>query len=215
LRKLPAPPAAGALSPAVDHWRAGRPITRIYHRRWGPLGFNPTKAAGRFRPIFDQRGKVVPTAYAAEDFETALAEGLLRGVEEIEAGRRRRLYVKQVANLSSVTLVPKTDLALARMHGQGLDRLELLREDLVDCNSSRYPYSAEWAQALYDCSTSLAGIAWTSRQNDSGKALVLWDGPIEPAAVLERTGRALPLDSGPGLDLVRQACAYARIDFEG
>jgi hypothetical protein len=214
-RKPPAPPAAETLSPAIELWEAGKPLTRIYHRRRGPLGFNPTKATGRFRPVRDSAGKVVPTAYAAEDQETALAEGLLRGVEAIEAGRRRRLFVREVQNLSLVTLVPKADLKLARLHGQGLQRLELLREDIIDCNASRYPYTAEWAQALYHCPEPLAGIIWTSRQNDSGKALLLWEGPIKPKKVLEKAGASLPLDDDPGLDLVRQACAYASIDFEG
>jgi hypothetical protein len=214
-REPPEPPLAEVLSPAIDKWKAGKPLTRIYHRRRGPLVFNPTKAAGRFRPIYDNAGKIVPTAYAGEDQETALAEGLLRGVEAIEAGHRRRLFLKQVQNLSMVTLLPKVDLTLARLHGQGLQRLELLREDVVDCNASRYPYTAEWAQAIYSCSVPLAGIVWTSRQNDSGKALVLWEGSLDPKESFEKSGPSLRLDDGPGLDLVRQACAYAHIDFEG
>lgn len=213
-REAPAVPSASELSPATHIWEAGRPFSRIYHRRRGSLGFNPTGSTGRFRPIRDDKGHIVPTAYAGEDLETALAEGLLRGVEKVESGRRR-LYQKQVKNLSIATLVSSADLVLARLHGQGLHRLNLLREDVIDCNTVRYPYTAEWAQALYNCEVPLMGIIWTSRQNDSGKAMVLWQGPLDPRTTLQQDGPSLALDSEPGLDLVRQACAYARIDFEG
>ena len=199
----------------MDVWKSGRPITRVYPRHYGARGFNPTLTSARFRPLRDRRGHLVPTAYGAADQETALAEALLRGVEALQAGRRRRLYLREVRGLNLATIWPTVDLRLARLHGQGLQRLSLLREHLIDCDESSYPYTAEWAQALYDCPTDLAGIVWTSRQNDSGKALVLWQGVIEPKTDLWTDGTSIPLDSEPGIDLVRQACAYAGIDFEG
>ena len=42
---------------------------------------------------------MVPTAYAAEDVETALAEALLRGVSSLQRGYRRRLFVGEVRDL--------------------------------------------------------------------------------------------------------------------
>jgi len=200
--------------PLTERWEAGRPIVHIYHRRWGPQGFNPTDAPGRFRPIRTRSGKIIPTAYGASDEETALAEGLLRGVEALEKGHRRRLYRKEVEGLSMVTLVPKVDLVLAKLHGPGLVRLEVTRPQLIDCRAAHYPYTAEWAQALYLCKIKLFGIVWTARQNDSGRALVLWKGLVRPKSHLRTAEPPTPLDKGKGLDLVRQACAYANIDFD-
>lgn len=213
-RKRPDPPAPADLDPVVEVWPVGKPLVRLYDRTWGPLGFNPTDSSSRFRPIYD-KGKVVPTAYAAEDRETALAEVLLRGVDALAEGRNLRLYLKEVIDVEMVTLSPVRDLHLARLHGQGLARLKAMRSDLIDAVPPDYPYTAAWAQALYDCPTELAGIAWTSRQNDSGRALVLWQGPLDPSSDFEQDGDPISLDVEPGIELVRQACAVAGFEFEG
>jgi hypothetical protein len=212
--RRPAVPKPDALDPAIETWPAGRPIYRIYSRRFGVLGFNSTRASSRFRPVFTGTGRVVPTAYGGEDRETAFAEVLLRGVKAAEKGRRR-LYLKEVDGLDLAMLVPQADLPLARLRGQGLTRLGLTRKHVIDCEEAEYPYTAEWAQALYDCRRAPVGIVWTSRQNDSGRACVLWEGRVRPRRALKLDGAPIALDSEPGIDLVRQACAYAVIDFEG
>ena len=157
----------------------------------------------------------MPSAYGGEDEETALAEALLRGADALSKGKRPRLYVKEVRGLDLVELVPSVDLRLIRLRGQGLTRLGLLREDVIDCGADRYPYTAKWAQALYDGDPKFSGIVWTSRQNDAGRALVLWNGRVEPVRSLRIAGVPLHLDAEPGTDLVRQACIDADVDFEG
>ena len=108
------------------------------------------------------------------------------------------------------------DLPLARLHGAGLTRLGLLREHVIDCHERDYPYTAEWGQALHDgCGASIAGIAWTSRQNDSSKALMLWGNRVEPNEDLSLVDHPISIDEEPGLELVRLACARAGIDFAG
>lgn len=214
LAARPKPPPAAKLKPVVETWPAGEPIFRIYNKRWGPLGFNSGDASARFRPIYDS-GKIVPTAYAAGDEETAFAEVLLRGVDAISAGRVPRLYKKEVKDIEMVRLLPTREIQLARMHGQGLTRLKLLRGQLIDLFPTDYPYTAVWAQALYDCPVDLAGMIWTSRQNDSGRAIILWQGPLDPEQDLEQDGDVIALDSEPGLELVRQAAATAGFAFSG
>lgn len=215
MRPRPAVPAAADLKLSIDRWPAGKPLVRLFHRDRGALGFNPTPVSSRFRPIHDRRGAVVPTAYAAADRETAFAEVLLRGVDAVAHDEWPRLYRKEVAGIEMAILLPKRELPLARLHGQGLSRLRVLRTELIDADPPDYPYTAEWAQAIYDCPTDVAGIAWTSRQNDSERAVVLWQGPVDPAADLEPVGDPVPLDREPGIDLVRQACVEAGFDFEG
>ena len=214
-RARPAVPPAADLDPAVEVWPAGKPLVRLYHRDHGPLGFNPTSSVSRFRPVHDRKGVVVPTAYAAADQETALAEVLLRGVDALAEDRWPRLYRKEVTGIEMATLLPKRDIPLARLHGQGLTRLRLLRSELVDATPPDYPYTAEWAQAIFDCPVKVDGIAWTSRQNDSERAMVLWQGPLDPTADFGQEGPTTALDSEPGIDFVRRACAYAGFDFEG
>jgi hypothetical protein len=211
----PAVPAAAQLQPTVEVWPAGKPLVRIYQRDFGPRGFNSTLGYARFRPVLDPAGEVVPTAYAGADAETAFAEVLLRGVDALSRGTQPRLYLRDVLAKDLVTLVLTRDLPLARLHGPPLTRLGLTRAQIIDADPPDYPYTAEWAQAIYDCPTEVAGIAWTSRQNDSERAAILWQGPVDPEADLEQLGEIVALDSEPGLDLVRQACVFSGFAFEG
>jgi len=214
-REPPEVPAPGDLKPAEEAWPAGKPMVRLFERSRGPLGFNPTSSLARFRPVLTEKGAVVPTAYGGEDRETAIAESLLRGVDALQRGKRPQLFRKDVKGLGMVELVPTSDLRLIRLRGQGLTRLGLLREDVVDCGADRYAYTAEWAQALYRCDAKLSGIVWTSRQNDAGRALVLWGDRLDLDEDIRTAGAPIALDDEPGLEIVRQACTYAGVDFEG
>ena len=93
----PEPPARG-LDPLLVSWAAGVELHRVVQARYGATGSNPMSSSGRFRPVYSGAGdarSVVPTIYAGENRETALAEGLLRGVTGGEI--RRRLYRREVA----------------------------------------------------------------------------------------------------------------------
>ncbi len=196
----------------MEAWEPGREIVRVYDSRGGPLDFNPTDSPGRFRPIY-VAGRVVPTLYGAADAETALAEGLLRGVSALRSGRRRRLYRAQVEGHRIVTLRCEDELRLARLHGAGLQRLGLTRQNVIDTEESEFPYTATWARALWGSKPRPHGIVWTSRQNDSARAMILWENRVR-AASLAVLDHPVALDVDPGLDLVRQACLDADVDLE-
>jgi RES domain len=214
-RKLPEPPPPAELLPAIELIPAGSKPVRLYQRRFGPTAFNPTEEAeGRFRPVHDD-GQVVPTAYLAGDQETALAEVLLRGVDALAAGLEPRLYRRQVEEVSMAGIEVTREFRLARLRGQGLTRLHVRREELIDVGPDDYPYTARWAQALYESEERFDGIAWTSHQNDAGLAMMLWEGRVDPDRDLAPTGESLALDRDPGLDLVRQASLAAGFAFEG
>lgn len=189
-------------------------MVRVFVVDRGELGFNPTTSSGRFRPVFTgpaPGNAVVPTMYTAEDVETAIAEALLRGCDN--DGARQRLYRLEVDGLACAILQPLRDLQLARLHGAGLKRLGLSRGELIDSDQDAYEWTARWAQALHDHSVNVDGLVWTSRQNDSADALMLWGDRVDERDLRVIAG-AVRLDRDPGLDLVRQACLDAGIDFE-
>jgi hypothetical protein len=210
----PAVLGATAIKPLLETLPRGYTLIRTYQCTQGPLSFNPTTSSARFRPVRDRLGQIVPTAYLAADEETALAEGVLRGVSAIAAGALpRRLYRAEVEGLALVRLSVQRPIRVARLHGAGLARLGLLRAHVVDCEEADYPYTAAWAQSLWGSPHRPAGIAWTSRQNDSARAYLLWEPRVHGRLLLD--GPEIALDREPGLDRVRQACVAAGVDFEG
>jgi len=213
---LPAIPGADQLAKdlQLETWEEGEQLVRVYHRDHGAQGFNPTPSSARFRPVHTARGDVVPTAYGAADVETALAETLLRGVDALAAKSRRRLFISEVTGIEMAMIVPRKEIVLARFRGQGLTRLRLRRTDVINCEAIRYPYTAKWGQAVFDCSVDVGGIVWTSKQNDAERAVMLWEGPVN-SKDLVLDGPPVPLDSGRGLEMVRSACVLAGFDFEG
>lgn len=211
----PSVPRPADLRILVEELPAGTELVRVYDRRWGPLGFNPTPTSARFRPIHRRDGTVVPTAYVASDEETAVAEGVLRGVSALADGHARtRLFTVEVDPLDVCRLRLARPLRAARLHGVGLTRVGLLREHVIDSDERSYPYTAEWAQAIWGARSRPHGIAWMSRQNDSGRAYVLWEPRVKPGTLVQSSA-ALRLDREPGRDLVRRVCVAAGVDFEG
>jgi hypothetical protein len=215
-RRRPAVPRPGHLSPAIEVLKPGSTLIRVYQRRFGPLDFNREDAVARFRPVRNTSGAVVPTAYVAHDQETAIAEAVLRGVSALNRGApRRRLFGLEVDGLDMARLRTTRPLRLVRLHGLGLARLNLLREHVIDTPESEYDYTAAWAQALYGHRGRPHGLVWTSRQNDTSRAFILWGGTRVGSEWLQLEGDPVALDREPGLDLIRQVCADAGVDFEG
>ena len=212
----PAVRRSGSLSPAIEVLKAGSALIRVYQRRFGPLDFNGGDTVARFRPIRNTSGAVVPTAYGAHDQETAIAEAVLRGVSALGHGSpRRRLFRLEVDGLDMARLRTTRPLRLVRLHGLGLTRLNLLREHVIDSPESEYDYTAAWAQTLYGHRSRAHGLVWTSRQNDTSRAFILWGGTRVRPGWLQVEGDPMALDREPGLDLIRQVCADAGVDFEG
>ncbi len=212
----PAVPRPRELFPTIEELKAGSTLVRIYQRRYGPLEFNPGGVLARFRPTRNASGVVVPTAYGAHDHETAIAEAVLRGVSALGRGSpRRRLFRLEVDGLDMARVRTTRPLRLVRLHGVGLTRLNLLREHVIDCPESEYDYTAAWAQALYGHRSRPHGLAWTSRQNDTSRAFMLWGGTRVRQEWLQLDGDPVALDREPGLDLIRRVCADSGVDFEG
>lgn len=208
-------PRPAAVDPLIDELAAGTELTRVYDRRWSATSFNPAEGRAQFRPVRDRGGAVVPTAYFGSDPETALSEVLLRGVTALaESGLPRRLYRHEIDGYDLCRLVLTRPVRVVRLHGAGLTRLRVLRAHVVDCDEDAYEYTAAWAQALWGSRRRPAGLVWTSRQSDSGRAYMLWEPRVSPGT-LASVAAALALDREPGLDAVRRACVDAGIDFEG
>lgn len=121
----------------------------------------------------------MPTLYAGTTVEVALMEVVLRDVPVPSAGFVMRLDARTDPRRVA-QLLPRRELRLADLSTLGLRRLGLQRPDVIDCNESAYPSTRALAQWIYANCPAAQGIAWTSRQDDKGQAIVLFEPRVAP-----------------------------------
>lgn len=205
---LPAPPEPQRLDPLVSEWAAGRLLVRVHRHELASTSFNSGGGRGRFHPFAARSGSVVPTLYAADSVDGALSETAFRAVPLHRSARSLR--ASRLTPLRLSVLAPNRGLRLAALYGHGLRRLGLLRRDLIDTEATRYEHTAAWAAALHAAPSALDGVEWVSRQRDASRAVVLFGDRVAAGELTLREG-PIPLDRGPGWDLVLEAAEAAGI----
>ena len=178
----------------IVEWPA-RPLWRIYAKVFGPLGFNGTnKGDARFSPI-KHAGAIIPTMYAATGVQAALMETVLHDVPLPSIGFVLRLNTfteqRRVAQLH--TAIP---LQLADLSTVGLRRMGFARADVVDSDKLHYPVTRQLAAWVYTQCPDVHGLAWTSRQDDSAQAVVLFETRL-PAGALGVVHQDQEFTNGP------------------
>lgn len=187
----------GRLDPAQigrTEW-APSMLWRVYAQVHGPTGFNGTgRGDARFSPV-EHKGAIVPAMYAATSVQAALMESVLHDVSLPSAGFILTLDAatdpRRIARLQS-----RETLRLADFSTVGLRRLGLERSDVVDSDKRHYPHTRGLATWIYANCPDVQGIAWTSRQDDSAQAVVLFE-PRLAADTLTIIERDMELLGGP------------------
>ncbi len=200
------PPPPDRVDPLTTTWSAGTLLYRVHPYRYRPDAFNPGTYGdrGRFHPIRNASGRLVPTLYAADSIDGALSETVLHGVFAGDVIMRSRLRGQCLTRLELMRDVPVADLS-----GHGLRRLGLTRGQLLDVGAPHYAETARWAEAIHWSSDSLQGMVWVSRQFDVAMALLAFGDRLRDRDL--QCGMALPLDGARGYRLVQAAAAAAAI----
>jgi hypothetical protein len=166
----------GRLDPAhigTVTW-APRNLWRVYARQRSSLAFNGSRqGSSRFSPV-ECDGLVVPVLYAGTTVEVALMETVLHDAPPHTAGYQ--LWLDHRTERRQVAVIRTTaDLCLADLSTLGLRRLGLSRTDVIDCCKTGYALTRGLATWIYANCPHAQGIAWTSRQDDTGQALMLFE----------------------------------------
>jgi hypothetical protein len=157
---------------------------------------------------------VIPTLYAGTTLDCALMETVFHDVPYV-AGPKMLSKAKHVTGRSRSSLRFRVDLKLIDLSAISLRRLGISRSELIDSDASHYNETREWAVALHQQYPVAQGLKWTSRQDDTATALMLFgdrsDGSAfelmgGPVSLLQVDGSAcsevLDLASRPGVYLV-------------
>ena len=98
---------------------------------------------------------------------------------------------KLEGQLHSVLAITAT-LTLADLRNVPLRKLGVERKQLIDTEKDTYGQTRKWAQAIHAQHAHIQGLCWTSRQDDSAMAVMLFGDRIG-ADVLAQQGLSRPL----------------------
>ena len=202
---VPIPPKY--VHPLITTWRAGRGLYRVHPVGYEPNQFNPGQAGrpGRFHPIRDTYGDLIPTLYAADRIDGALSETVFHNVVASGVLFRAELATR---NLTRIEL--RRDIKIADLSGHGLRRLGLDRMQLLEPGAQSYADTAKWAEAIHRSDASIEGIIWVSRQFDRAKALLAYGDRLKTDDITV-IGAPERLDQGKGYRRAQQAASAAGI----
>jgi len=206
---LPPPPDPATVDPLIVEIASGTPLVRVHTAARSADAFNPGLGApSRFAPLLRPGGTPIPTLYAATTVAGVLSESVFHDVPY--RGRGKRILVARLSGLAMSTLIVTEPIRLAMLAGLGLRRLGVRRRELIEAGPGSYSQTAAWALALYECPTVPSGLLWTSRQDDTASALLLFGDRIAASTLLVASD-PVPLGRGPGLALVDDAATLAAI----
>jgi hypothetical protein len=92
-------------------------------------------------------------------------------------------------------LTPNVDLKLIDLSTIALRRLGVDRAHLIDTTKWHYPETRKWAERLYAQYGEAQGLRWTSRQDDSAQAVMLFGTRVKTADLVV-AGPSMSLRSG-------------------
>lgn len=164
----------------------GTSLHRIHQACYGATQFNPgNKGNARFSPISRPDGVTIPTLYAGDTFDCAAMESVFHDVPFIP-GFKSMAKSRLQGQVHSVCQTMGT-LTLIDLRATALRKLGIERKQLIDTEKDQYPASRALAGRIHAQQHDAQGLLWTSRQDDSAKAVVLF-GDRMAASVLVQFG---------------------------
>lgn len=174
----------------------------------GPDEFNstvlPPPDAGRFDTIDGTYGHL----YAAATMAGAVAEGVLRGDIEPTA-TERSIPAKALAGRGLTELELLVPAPLLSLRGPDVGQV-CQSTWLTKCEPYDYALTRAWAVAIRGWHSWAGGFIWWARKNENELVHVLYDDRLGAPAV-RIVGPTVPIDRGPGLDLVRSLLALHNV----
>jgi len=172
------PPGVGTVTVDRNLW------WRIYSSDFNPNEFNRSKNGNaRFSPIFDATGEVIPTLYIASTPAIALMETVLHDIPLPSSG-----YILTMPSIENdsrrvACLVNTEPLTVADFSALGLRRIGLKKANIIESEKTHYPLSRALAEQIYQTMPTVQGIQWTSRQDDSGTVLVIFESRVKKSTL--------------------------------
>ena len=176
-------------------------LHRLHLSQYVATQFNNSgKGSARFSPICKTDGSVIPTIYAAQSFETAVCEIILRCPDDMlsedDMPSETIVFPSDFADYSHSHIRLKKSVLLVDLTTSGQRKIGIDRNVLVTGPTFTYPDTRAWAEKIHAACPSAQGLYYTSLQNGPEYAVVLF-------------GDRVPQDAFEGLStrtLVEEEC---------
>lgn len=186
---LPGPDAMRVGHEAYVSLAAGTQLHRIHPMAYGPRQFNPSPDGNaRFSPIRDTAGTIIPTIYAAQSFECAVCEIILRcpDMPASTKGAIRDVPPSKYKSHAHSKLTLRRDLKLVDLTNKGQRRIGIENNALMAGSSATYPVTRAWAERIHRECSDAHGIYYTSYQWGPEFAIIIF-GDRLPSIFLEES----------------------------
>ena len=186
-------------------WEAGVALHRVHLDLYAAEAFNPgVKGNARFSPVVNAAGKPIPTLYGGTSFNCAAMETVFHDVP-FAPGLKTFAKHKLEGQVHSV-LATTAALTLADLRNVPLRKLGVERKQLIDTEKDTYGQTRKWAAAIHAQNAHIQGLCWTSRQDDSAMAVMLFGDRIGAGVLTQQVASRGLLDDGPAyMDLLSLA----------
>ena len=206
---MPSSPAK--LNVTMRLWGGGKNVFRVHPAAYKALEFNSTsKGDARFSPLYSADGKVIPTLYAGSTLDCALMETVFHDVPFVN-GPKLHSKAKHVVGKVVSTLQVKQDLSLIDLTSIPLRKLGVRPEDITRTDASRYAETRARALVMREENPEAQGLLWTSRQDDTALAVVLFGDRVN-AGSLDFAGDSFSLTLPDGSARSEVQDLAARLD---
>jgi hypothetical protein len=167
---------------------AGAELHRIHPSRYESAQFNDTASGNaRFSPIRGAGGAIIPTIYAAQSFECAACEIILRCPDAPPPSPATLTIVSpgDFAAYSHSVVRLTADVELLDLTAAGQRRIGVDQNALLAGPRSSYPATRAWAEAIHAHMPTAQGLHYSSFQYGPEFALLLFgdrvpDGTVQP-----------------------------------
>ncbi|WP_312122754.1 RES family NAD+ phosphorylase [Pantoea vagans] len=170
-KKIKTPGKDDDLSVSLVTWPKGKTIDRIHWSQHGAAEFNPGKGAGRFSPIADRAGRIIPTLYGGKTLAVALMETVLHDLPVPCENTPVDLTV--LNKLAHSQLTPKEEIKLVDLNPRFMKKHGITQGELLGSTADHYPETRQWAEQIHHSNPEAQGIQWSSKQHGD-KALMLF-----------------------------------------
>lgn len=171
---------------------------RIHHRNFGSTAFNDTnKGNARFSPIRDVMGQIIPTIYAAQDFDCAASEIILRSPETPPSVASKKPHIVAPSDYTDYLhsrIILKPGLELLDLTIEGQRQIGVHHNALLAGPRSTYSATRSWAEAIHRNFPDVQGIYYHSYQLAPRWAVVLFGDRIRPSDIVQNSSRSVGVD---------------------